>query len=45
MSCDNSDESCCRGSHVLFWITLLLAGAFVVASLPEIKRYVRITTM
>jgi hypothetical protein len=45
MSCDKSDESCCKGPPFLFWVTLFVAGAFVVASLPEIKRYIRISTM
>lgn len=44
MSCCKSDESCCRGRF--FMLVLLLAlGALFVASLPEIKRYIKLSTM
>jgi len=33
MSCSNSDESSCGSSH------------FFIASLPEIKRYIKISSM
>jgi len=45
MSCSNSDESSCGSSHFFLWILFLAAGVFVIASLPEIKRYIKISSM
>jgi hypothetical protein len=45
MSCCNIEESSCRSSHFFKLILLLAIGAFVIASLPEIKRYVKLSTM
>jgi hypothetical protein len=44
MSCCKSDQSCCRGSF-FFWALLLAVGAVVIANIPEIKRYIKISTM
>lgn len=44
MSCCNSNGSSCRGS-LFGWLLLLAAGAIFVASLPEIKRYIKMSTM
>ena len=45
MSCCNSDKSSCRFFNFIFCVLLLATGVFVIASLPGIKRYVRISTM
>ncbi len=45
MSCGKSDQSCCKGSHLLGWLFLFAAGAVFVACLPEIKRYIKISSM
>jgi hypothetical protein len=45
MSCRDNEDSCCRGSHFFMWVVLLAAGAVVIASLPEIKRYIKISSM
>ena len=44
MSCSKSDKSCCGGSF-LFWALMVAVGAVVVANLPEIKRYIKISSM
>lgn len=44
MSCSKSDQSCCRGSFFL-WALLVVFGAVLVANLPEIKRYIKISSM
>jgi hypothetical protein len=44
MSC--SSEKCCPGfSRFFLFLLALVVGGFVVASLPEIKRYIKISTM
>lgn len=45
MSCYKSEESSCKGPGFMTVLLLLLAGAVFLASLPEIKRYIRISTM
>ena len=45
MSCCDSNGSSCRGTHLFGWLLLLVAGAVVVASLPEIKRYIKMSMM
>jgi len=45
MSCSNSDASNCRGSHLFGWLLLLAAGTVVIASLPEIRRYIKMSMM
>jgi len=45
MSCSNSEESSCCGGRFFMFVLLLAVGAVVLASLPEIKRYIRISTM
>ena len=44
MSCSNSEESC-PSSHFFLWALFLVVGVAVIASLPEMKRYIRISTM
>jgi hypothetical protein len=44
MSCEKSNNSCCGGSF-LFWALVIAAGALVVANIPEIKRYIKISSM
>jgi len=44
MSC-NSNGSSCGGSHLFGWLLLLAAGTVVIASLPEIKRYIKMSMM
>ena len=45
MSCSSS-ENCCRGTtRLIFTLLALLVGGFVLASLPELKRYIKISTM
>ena len=41
--CKSKDSS--SSFSLLGWIFLLVVGGFVVASLPEIKRYIKISTM
>jgi len=46
MSCSKSNASCGGGSlHFIGWVILLVFGGFVIASLPEIKRYIKISSM
>jgi hypothetical protein len=45
MSCCASENCCRRSVSFLFWAVALAAGVAVVASLPEIKRYIKISSM
>jgi hypothetical protein len=45
MSCCSSEGTCQRTVRFLFWTIALAAGVAVVASLPEIKRYIKISSM
>ena len=45
MFCSKSDKSCGGSAHPLLWLFLLVIGGFVLASLPELKRYIKISTM
>jgi len=45
MSCSHSEESSCRSSHFFLWCLFLAVGVALIASLPEMKRYIRISTM
>ena len=44
MSCCKSNTSCCRGSF-FFWALLVAICAVVIANVPEIKRYIKISSM
>lgn len=45
MSCCRSEDSCRRTVSFLFWAATLAAGIVVVASLPELRRYIKISSM
>jgi hypothetical protein len=45
MSCCCSEGTCQKTVRFLFWVVAIAAGAAVVASLPEIKRYIKISSM
>jgi hypothetical protein len=45
MSCCSSEDGCRKTVRFLFWAVALAAGVVVVASLPELKRYVKISSM
>ncbi len=43
--CEESSRTCCPGKSLLFWVFTLVIAGFVVACLPEIKRYIKISSM
>jgi hypothetical protein len=45
--CTRAESDRCLGSvtRVILWVGLLALGGVVVACLPEIKRYAKISTM
>ncbi len=48
MSCqsyESSDETLGRTTRFFLFLFALVAGGFLIASLPEIKRYIKISTM
>ena len=49
MSCrsESSESDRCLGhvARLFLWLLLLVVGGFVLASLPEMKRYIKISSM
>lgn len=45
MSCCCSENACRKTVSFLGWTVLLVAGVAVVSMLPEIKRYIKISSM
>jgi hypothetical protein len=45
MSCDCSEQACRKTVCFLGWFVAIAAGVAVVSMLPEIKRYIKISSM
>jgi hypothetical protein len=45
MSCCKNEQNSCSGGRLFIWVLLLAAGAVVIACVPEIKRYIKISNM
>jgi hypothetical protein len=43
--CEESDRALGRVTRVFLWLLLLGVGGFVLGSLPELKRYIKISSM
>jgi len=45
MSCCTSDRALGRATRIFLWLVLLAFGGVVLASLPELRRYLKISNM
>jgi hypothetical protein len=45
MSCSCSENACRKTFAFLGWIVLAMAGVAIVSMLPEIKRYIKMSSM
>jgi len=45
MSCSCSENACRNSLGLVALLLALVAGGFLLASLPELKRYIKISTM